>query len=204
MDSTLIKILQESSNNPTYQTLADYLISRRAYPELRFQNMPGKYGTFTSPGLFSNNSIPDRGVLSLNEAAKQWDPKAMAPTMTHELTHAAEKQMIKQYYEIKNKTNKTDLEKQFINNFQKIIGSSESEINKWMKKVVPGFVKDEGDYRATGREGLAFGVGNSAFEKTESDRPAPAHVDPTIYTVFNLLLDQAKRVQDEQKQYQGR
>lgn len=204
MDPILVKILQASSNNPEYQQLADYLMSRRAYPDVALKYMPGKYGSFTSPGLFSDGKVPNRGIVSLNEAAKQWDPTQMAPTMTHELTHAAEKQMIKQYYEINKKTNKTELEKQFLNNFQKILGSSEGEIRNWIKQIAPEFAKQESDYRATAGEGLAFGVGNSAFEKTASDRPAPLHVDPTIATMFGLLLDQAQRVQNEQKQSQGR
>lgn len=204
MDPTIVKILQEASNNPAYQAIADYLMSRRAMPDFNLGFMPGTYGKFISPGLFSSSQVPERGIISLNENAKTWNPSSMASTATHEMTHAAEKQLIKQYYEIKQKQNKTELEKQFLNNFQKIIGSSEPEISKWIKKVSPEFAKKESDYRSTSKEGLSFGVENAAYPDLESNQKAPAHVDPTIATVFNLLLEQAQRVQNEQKQSQGR
>lgn len=204
MDPTIIKILQEASNNPAYQSIANYLMSRRAMPDFNLGYMPGTYGKFISPGLFSSSQIPERGIISFNESSKTWNPSSMASTATHEMTHAAEKQLIKQYYEINKKQSKTELEKQFLDNFQKIIGSSEPQISNWIKKVSPDFAKKESDYRSTSKEGLSFGVENSAYPDSESNRNAPPHVDPTIATVFNLLLEQAQRVQDEQKQSQGR
>lgn len=204
MDPVLVKILQEATNNPQYQAIANYLMARRSMPDFNLGYMPGYMGKFISPGLFTSGTVPERGIVSINEGAKQWDPKAMASTATHEMTHAAEKQLIKQYYEIKKKTGKTELEKQFLDNFQKIIGSSEPQISNWIKQVAPDFANKESGYRSTAKEGLSFGVENSSFQTPDEGRNAPPHVDPTIATVFNLLLDQAQRVQDEQKQSQGR
>ena len=98
MDPTITKILQAASDNPEYQAIANYLMSRRAMPDFNLDYMPGKYGKFTSPGLFSSGKIPERGIVSFNESARQWDPKSMAPTASHEMTHAAEKQLIKQLH----------------------------------------------------------------------------------------------------------
>lgn len=204
MEPAIVNILQKASDNNEYQQLANYLMSRRSMPDFNLGYMPGTYGKFITPGLFSSGNIPERGVVSINESAKTWNPEAMSPTMVHELTHAAERQMIKQYYEIKNKPNKTELENQFLNNFQKIIGSSEPEISNWLKKVSPEFYEENKGYRAKSGEALSFGVENAAFKAPTSNQPAPQHVDPTIATTLMLLLDQAQRVQNQQPQSQGR
>lgn len=197
MDQKLTKILQAASDNPEYQSIANYLMARRAMPEMQIGGTSA-YGSFTTPALFSGNKVPDRGLLKLNENSRYVNPSAVAPTMLHESTHAAERQMIKQYYELKDKPNKTDLEKQFLGNFQKIIGSQDAEITNWIKKIVPEFANKESGYRTRSNEALAFGVQNAAFKDTASSYQAPPHIDPTIATQFQLLLDQAQRVQDQQ------
>lgn len=195
MDQALIKILQSASDNPEYQAIANYLMARRAMPAMQLGGT-NSYGSFVVPGLFSSGLIPDRGVVRLNQGYVNASPIEGAATLTHESTHAAERQLIKQYYELKDKPNKTELEQQFLGNFQKIIGSSNPEIKNWLQQVVPEFAKNKADYRAKSNEALAFGVENSSFNDPISS--APAHIDPTIATQFMLLLDQAKRVQDQQ------
>lgn len=195
MDEALIKILQSASDNPEYQNIANYLMARRSMPEMQIGGT-SSYGSFTTPGLFSSGSVPDRGILKLNEGYKNIAPSEASSTLTHEATHSAERQLVKQYYELKDKPNKTELEQQFLGNFQKIIGSSEPQINKWLQVVAPEFAKTKGNYRAKSSEALAFGVENSAFKNEVSN--APLHIDPTIATQFQLLLDQAQRVQNQQ------
>lgn len=205
MDATSTRILKAASDNPEYQAISNYLLSRRAFPEVATAPMRGgTYGKFTTPGFFSDGVIPERGLLSFNELSQQWSPQAMAPTAVHETTHAANRQLIKQYYEVQKKPNKTELDNQFLGNFQKIIGSSKPEISDWLKKVSPTFAKQEAGYRATGPEALSFAVENSAFPYSEDAYNAPAHIDPTIATTFQLLLDQAQRVQNQQPASQGR
>ena len=85
-----------------------------------------------------------------------------------------------------------------MDNFQKIIGSSEPEISNWLKKVSPTFYEENKGYRAKSNEALAFGVENAAFPSANTNRPAPQHIDPTIATQFQLLLDQAQRLQNQQ------
>ena len=204
MDPTIARILQKAADNNEYQQLANYLISRRSMPDFNLGYMPGFYAKFISPGLFTSGKVPERGIISINQGAESWNPESMAPTMVHEMSHAAERQMIKQYYEIKKKLNKTELENQFLNNFQKIIGSNEPEISNWLKKVSPEFYEENKGYRAKSGEALAFGLENSAFESPPSNRPAPQHIDPTIATTLMLLLDQAQRVQNQNIAPQGR
>jgi hypothetical protein len=205
MDVALVKILQKASNNPEYQTLANYLMSRRSMPQMQREFLgDNTLGSFVTPGLFSSGKVPDRGILKINRFSEYQDPNTVVPTVTHEMTHAAERQLIKQYYEVKAKQNKSELETQFIDNFQKIIGSSKPEIANWLKSVSPDFAKQNEGYRSTSTEGLAFGLQNAAFENPDSQRFAPAHIDPTIATSLMLLLDQAQRVQNQQPASQGR
>ncbi len=129
MDAALTKILQKASDNPEYQTLANYLMSRRSMPQMQREFLgDNTLGSFVTPGLFSSGKVPDRGILKVNRNAEYQDPSTVVPTVTHEMTHAAERQLIKQYYEVKAKREKSELETQFMDNFQKIIGSSKPEI----------------------------------------------------------------------------
>ena len=204
MDAALTRILQSASDNPEYQNIANYLMSRRSMPEMQLGYIGSNLGRFTSQGLFGGQNVPKRGVITINDYSRYQNPNDVAPILAHEMTHAAEKQLINQYYQIKSKPEKTDLENQFLANFQKIIGSGEPELKNWLKKVEPGFVEKEGGYRAKSNEALAFGLENSAFRNAPNDRPGPAHSDPTIATALMLLLDQAQRVQSQQPQSQGR
>ena len=205
MDAALTRILQKASDNPEYQALANYLMSRRAMPQMQREYLgDNTLGSFVTPGLFSSGKVPDTGILKINRFSEYQNPTGVVPTMTHEMTHAAERQMIKQYYEVKKKRDKNELESKFIDNFQKIIGSSKPEISNWLKSVAPDFAKQGEGYRSTSTEGLAFGLQNAAFPNTESQRYAPEHIDPTIATSLMLLLDQAQRVQNQQPAAQGR
>jgi len=205
MDAALTKILQKASDNPEYQTLANYLMSRRSMPQMQREFLgDNTLGSFVTPGLFSSGKVPDRGILKVNRFSEYQDPNTVVPTVTHEMTHAAERQLIKQYYEVKAKKDKSELETQFMDNFQKIIGSSKPEIANWLKSVAPEYAKQGEGYRSTSTEGLAFGLQNAAFANTGSQRFAPEHIDPTIATSLMLLLDQAQRVQNQQPASQGR
>ena len=205
MDAVITRILQKASDNPDYQAIANYLMSRRSFPQMQLDPVPSsKLGSFSSPGLFSDGRVPERGIVNINNYSRYQNPADVAPTVAHEMTHATERQLIKQYYEIKDKPKKTELETQFLNNFQKVIGSSTPEIKNWLGKVAPEFVKEEGDYRAKSNEALAFGLENAIFPNMTSNYKVPSHVDPTIATTLMLLLDQAQRVQNQQPQSQGR
>lgn len=198
MDKYLTRVLQLASENPEYQALSNYLMSRRAFPEIQYKPNPSNtFGSFREGGLFSDGVNP-RGLVRLNAQPESTGAKYMTPTLTHELTHATEEQLIRQYYELKNKPKKTDLEKQFMDNFQKIVGSSEPQIRTQIQQLSPEFSNLNSNYRTSSTEGLAFGVQNSAYPENIFINKAPSHVDPTIATQLMLLLEQAQRVQDQQ------
>lgn len=205
MDKYLTRVLQQASGNPEYQTLSNYLISRRAFPEIQYQpNNTNTYGSFAQQGLFNNANVPIRGLIKLNANPITTNPEDVISTLTHEMTHAVHRQLSNQYVELGDKRNKTDLEKQFMDNYEKIIGYSQPEIYNQIKQMTPDFAQNKSDYRASNGEALAFGLENSAFPQNPNTFRAPSHVDPTIATQLMLLLEQAQRVQNQQPQSQGR
>jgi hypothetical protein len=204
MDKYLTRALQLASENPEYQALANYLISRRSFPEIQYKpNFSQTYGSFTSPGLFGL-PMPERGILKINADPQSTNPENVIPTLTHEMTHATHRQLDKQYSELLQKKNKTDIEKQFMDNYEKIIGWREPEIGNQLKQIAPEFREKKSNYRSSSREALAFGLENSVFPENLFASKAPAHVDPTMATQLMLLLEQAQRVQDQQPASQGR
>jgi len=204
MDKYLTRVLQLASDNPEYQALSNYLMSRRAFPEIQYRpDFSETYGSFRQPGLF-NSIVPNRGLINLNAEPTSTGAQYITPTLTHELTHAAQRQLDYQYRELQSKRNKSDLEKQFIDNYEKIIGYQTPEIYNQIKKIAPDFSEKKSDYRASTGEALAFGLENSAYPKNELASKAPSHVDPTLATQLMLLLEQAQRVQDQQPASQGR
>jgi len=120
MDAALVKILQKASDNPEYQTLANYLMSRRSMPQMQREFLgDNTFGSFVTPGLFSSGKVPDRGILKINRFSEYQDPNTVVPTVTHEMTHAAERQLIKQYYEVKAKKIKMNLKHNLLIIFRK-------------------------------------------------------------------------------------
>jgi hypothetical protein len=202
MDQTITNILKLASENPDYQSIANYLMSRRAFPEIGYMAGPSKsYGTFTAPSLFGNPNIPERGRISLPINTNTTNPQDVVPTVLHELTHATQTQLYKQYNEIKNKKEKTDLDKQFMENFDKIMGAKPTE---QIAKFSPEFAKNKVDYRSRGDEALSFALENANYPNQVSGWNVPANVDPTLATQIMLLLEQAQRTQNQQPPSQGR
>ena len=202
MDQTIANILRSASNNPDYQQIANYLMSRRSFPEIAYMNKPSSnFGTFKSQSLFGNANVPQRGVISLNRNASTVNPDLIAPTLTHELTHAVETQLYKQFNEIKAKSNKSEIERQFIDNFSKIMGN---KVTEQSSAIQPEYTKENVGYRTRGDEGLAFALQYANYPDAPSAQSAPQHIDPTIATQLMLLLDQAQRVQNQQPASQGR
>jgi hypothetical protein len=204
MDQILSRILQKVSENPDYQSITNYLRSRSATPQVLINpQATSTHGTFTAP-LFGNPNIPPAGVVRLNNYANYSNPSDIAPTVLHEMTHATQMQLVNQYNELKQKPNKTDLEKQFMGNFEKIIGEQGSMINPQIAKFSPKFAEKQAGYRASGDEALAFALENSNYKNPPDKSYAPPHVDPSFATELMLLLDQAQRVQNQQIPPQGR
>lgn len=197
MDQSFIDILKKASENPEYQAIVNYLMSRRQMPEMTYGGNPKDFGQFQYPSLFSD--VGSRGRLYMNPNAAGANPADTAPVLQHEMTHGAFQQLYNQVREIKNQKSKSELEKQFLDNFDKVFTKAPQQI----QALNPEWAKKNNSYRSRTDEAMAFGVAN-ASNPQKADWTAPSHIDPTLATQFMLLLDQAQRIQDQRPQSQGR
>ena len=193
----LQSLLRESAEYPQYGELVDYLSARRMMPPISLKH--GSSSSFTFPMFASGpNAPPATGLVKI---ARGETPNAVV----HELTHAAQRQIEAQYYSLQDKARKaelTPLAKQFIQAYEKLIyrpgemfgARPEPTQSATARRIAPEWVKKEGDYRATGGELAAFGMGSAVNRNAD----APLHIDPSYATEFSILLDMARRLQKSQ------
>ena len=199
MDQTLTKILQAASNNPEYQAIANYLMSRRAMPNIQYGGKPDVFGTFTPPSLF--NQQYRNGNLTINPNAASVPPQEVAPVMQHEMTHAAYNQLFYQADALrKSKQPKTEAEQRFLDTFDKITKGVPEQI----KTIDASYQEKNKGYRANTDESLAFALQNASNPTYKEGWNAPSHIDPTLATQLMILLDQAQNLQNQKPQSQGR
>ena len=193
----LQSLLRESAEYPQYGELVDYLSARRMMPPISLKY--GSSSSFTFPGFYKGqNSIPATGIVKIAEGET---PNAVV----HELTHAAQRQIEAQYLSLRKKAEKTDLtplDRQFMQAYEKLVhrpgklfgARPEAMQSLTAQRIAPDWVKKEGDYRATGGELAAFGMGSTVDRNAD----APLHIDPSYATEFSILLDMARRLQKSQ------
>lgn len=186
------RLLRETAEaGPQYGELVDYLSARRMMPPIGIKSL-GSRAVFISGG----ENVPKTGVVELGARA------ASPNTLVHELTHAAQRQMELQYFGLRRKSRSDKLtqpEKQFVDAYEKLIYRSGEMLGAKPKatqretavSIAPKWVNEESDYRATGSELAAFGMG-SALGRNFS-YPAPLHIDPSYATEFSILLNLARR-----------
>jgi hypothetical protein len=188
-------LLQQASASPQFYDLFDYLRGRQMVPNLEYRGIlddPLIRGRF-SYDYQRRNAAADPGVVELT-------PNARPNTVVHELTHAAQRQLTKQYNELIKKDSLLPEEQQFVDGYQKLIFTpgeaygrrAYSAQRATAEKIAPEWSKKQSDYRSTGGELAAFGMGSTV---ERNDYAAPLHVDPTYATEFSVLLDLAKRLQ---------
>lgn len=180
---------------PEYQQMMEYLMVRRQVPEMRTPLNPysGTQGLFQFGGdLQSRGRISIRADQDVN-------------SLVHEITHATERQMMKQYVDEKYGTNpitgfRTQVNKtQFTDAYEKLNAQT------LMRLVNPNWKEQAKEYRSTTPEARAFAMEN-AISPTVPDpiTRGPAHVDSTLATEFLILLDLATRAEKAKPQSQGR
>jgi hypothetical protein len=191
-------ILKNATDSPEYNALSEYMMSRRAMPEMDFNAALGDTrGRTEYPSGFGKSDVPSRGRLSLN-----WRiPEDRAnSTLIHEMTHAAQNEWAKQMYDIfiklrSNPETVTTEERQFYDAYQKTFGTvnPNSGIAKFVEGISPSWGKSEERYRASNEEVLPFGVGN--MQRIPGTYTAPAHIDATAATEAMILNNLAYRAQ---------
>ena len=199
------RILKNASDSPEYQALANYLMMRRAMPQLNTSAPLGDStnGVFVTPGIFGDKDIPNRGLLELNWRNNENDSTR---TMSHEMTHAAHRQWGNQYLEISRKlrsdpSSVTPDERRLYDAYDKIFGvekGTNKGVGGLLSRLSPDWAKEEQDYRSTSEEFHPFGVGNVQTQ-SQATRQAPPHVDATAATEAMILNELATRVQGRAK-----
>lgn len=214
MDNDLVKLLKSVQGTPLYQQLADYLMARRAMPEIKSGYLgEGVNGNF-SRNTFAGGDLPRHGQITLSDRGLFQDmvdnTHDSARTLTHEMNHAADSQMSNHYYELKRKPNKTPEEERFVKAYDKLVvglvpnekgeykyGRRETEL---ANRIAPEWTRENEKYRASGDELPAFGVGNSAFpSKYATGLESPPHLDSSLAQERSILLDAAMRAQRQAK-----
>jgi hypothetical protein len=175
----------EMEKGEAQQALETYLQSRDEMPSIRMnRRMPeGMYGEFTS-----DNTNIGSGSIRLSRDT----PKAVLPSLlTHELTHAADRQMMQQAIEqgMFGKSN------QYTEGYEKLVGPEGRNRTKLARRLRPEWAEDNRYYRSSPKEIAAHGVG--AFAGPNMQERAPRHVDATAATEFRILMDLAQRNVDK-------
>jgi hypothetical protein len=179
-----------AEKDDNYRAMLEYLQSRGAVPDIRAQQLLG------ADAMFSTIKLPiGRGTIKLNKdfiGAKDEDMRVGPSTLTHEMAHAADRQMQQQAGE------QTGLFKKgnaFTDAYEKMVGPGGmregDKRTELARKYHPRWAQENKDYRATPYEIAAHGVGNYAGPSTASK--GPLHVDATAATEFQILLDLARR-----------
>lgn len=174
-----IALLAQANQNPMVTALNQYLRNRNAQPVMQFaRTEDGSEGQFSY-----GDAHPPQGDLTLA-------PIATAGTVAHELTHAATRQIVNQYYDMV--MGKIPKDPQFMEGYEKLsFGGKQTDL---ASKLAGGFLRDNQDYRMSTTEAPAFANGNMVDKANGAYTwPAPAHVDPTMSTEFQMLLDLANR-----------
>jgi len=205
----LLDIIREAGKQPQYQEMVDYLMQRRSLPNIEQKYLgPGTYGEFAIPAR-ARSPLPPAGVIRIHMNPTL---EGGVNTLTHETTHAAERQLQKQYSEEKYPGVVGYGKNQFTDAYEKLSFNLYADKDKGrnppqdlMQKLDRLWTAQYDDYRSTTSEARAFGVGNSTTPKNMMPpENAPPHIDSTLATEFMILLDLAKRSMKDRPQSQGR
>jgi len=198
--SPLDELLTASAKYPQYQDLIGYLHSLRKMPHVNVKDIGDESrGVFRTNNIFGN-SLPDVGIIDVGYYSKP-------ATLVHELTHAADRQLENQYYNLKFAKTKPDKlspqEEQFVNAYEKLANNMDVRYNspkRYPRKTLanhlsPQWAKENESYRANQAELPAWGMASTIEPNRTQEYSAPRHLDPTLATEFTILMDMANRLQ---------
>ena len=198
-------LMQLASERPEYAALAEYLGVRTAMPQIDFGSLPpGTRGEFGMRGGFNAQKIPENGAITLsNRFLNQgYDPTNAIPTLTHELTHASQGEMARQKFQ--KEILDQNAKQQFLDAHKKLVFNPEGfKLNKsrysagiLADKLNPAWTKENETYRASTEELPAWAMGAVANRNSLAeydDFNTPAHLNSTLATEYQILLDLATR-----------
>lgn len=168
-----------------YQEMERYLQSRDAVPDIKVTG----YLPEETHGLFSSDRTNmGTGTIKVNKNVHE---TYMPSTIAHEMTHAADRQMMIQAKEqgMFGKSN------QFTDAYEKMVGPEGRNRTQLLRKRYPEFEEDNRYYRSRPDEVAAHAIG--AYSGPVLQDRAPRHVDATAATEFQILMDLAQRHADQ-------
>jgi len=186
----LNKFLQEAAAlDPRVETLVAYLQQKSMVPNISIvPSLGGSTGQFEY-----GQGLPPQGTVSIIPRNKMEDA---LNTLSHELTHASERQILGQLYDPPSKGGEL-IHGQFQDAYDKLYYKRKARATspdkvprkQMAERLDPKNAKEE--YRGSMGELAAFGVGNSG--PGEGVYKGAPHLDPTMATEFMILLDLASR-----------
>jgi hypothetical protein len=187
-------IKTKAEQNSDYRAMLQYLQSRDAVPEIKSGYLPDPIDA-----VFSSANLPligavGKGQIKINREIRgpEYETFLGPSTLTHEMTHATDRQLQEQAGEQSGMFSKGN---RFTDAYEKLVGPGGMREGKkrleLAQKHYPKFVSGNRDYRALPSEIAAHGVGNYAGPTTADN--APPHVDATAATEFQILLGLARR-----------
>ena len=152
--------------------LLEYLSGRGAVPKI-------SYAPLLQEGVLGQRS-KSTGDITI-------DPRVGPGVLSHELTHSAQSEMLRQAVE----------NPAFRKIYNQLYGAKGEKAVETARSLAPAWTDNpvNAAYRSSPRELQAFGVGMSPQPDTRYEVRAPLHVDPTLATEFMILLDAAIRNQ---------
>jgi hypothetical protein len=180
----------EARKGEAYQALEKYLQSRDQMPDIEVSgNLPED-----ADGMFTSNKI---GIGSGTIKIRKDSPKAtLSSLLSHEMTHAADRQMMQQAME----QGMFGDSNQYTEAYEKLVGKEGRNRTELARDQRPEWAENNRYYRASPKEIAAYGVG--AFAGPTSQRPGPRHVDATAATELQILMDLAQRNVDKRQDMQ--
>jgi hypothetical protein len=168
-----------------YQALEKYLQSRDQMPDVEVSDSLPE----DADGMYTSNKI---GIGSGTIKIRKDSPKAaLSSLLSHEMTHAADRQMMQQAME----QGMFGDSNQYTEAYEKLVGKEGRNRTKLARDQRPEWAENNRYYRASPKEIAAYGVG--AFAGPTSQRPGPRHVDATAATELRILMDLAQRNVDK-------
>lgn len=178
------------------QEIIKYLSDRQRMPAVKNGWLPdGESGRFEYNTVMGNE-LPPQGQVTLNYRLPSREKEK---TLSHELAHAADRQLGEQYFAIPPGQRSAD---QFADAYQKL--SLNGKNGRSSRNLVAGalagqdWAKGKIDYRSSSNELAAYGVGNM-YDPEVADNKAPPHVDATMATEMAILLELAQRKKSAKK-----
>ena len=175
----------EARKGEAYQALEKYLQSRDQMPDVEVSDSLPE----DADGMYTSNKI---GIGSGTIKIRKDSPKAaLSSLLSHEMTHAADRQMMQQAMEQGMFGNSN----QYTEAYEKLVGKEGRNRTEFARDQRPEWTENNRYYRSSPKEIAAYGVG--AFAGPTSQRPGPRHVDATAATELRILMDLAQRNVDK-------